>query len=242
MDAGIAHLNTADFYSSGHNEMLIGEALKGSQREKAFLSVKFGALVAPDGFMYGLDVRPKHIKNYLAYTLKRLNVEYIDLYQPARSDLDIPVEEVIEAVSDMVQAGYVKHIGLTQVDAETLRKANSVYPIRMVEYQYSLFNRKIEQDILPIAKELGIEVVAFGTLAHGLLGRTFSKDKVDPSNAHITLFSENNIDKNLSLVEALLEISKDYQMTVAQLAIVWVLAKGDEIIPLIGARTVNQLK
>lgn len=119
---------------------------------------------------------------------------------------------------------------------------NSVYPIRMVEYQYSLFNRKIEQDILPTAKELGIEVVAFGTLAHGLLGGTFSKDKVDRSNAHIPLFSENNIDKNLSLVEALLEISKDYQMTVAQLAIAWVLAKGDEIIPLIGARTVNQLK
>lgn len=242
LDAGITHLNTADFYTSGHNEMLIGEALKGSNRDKAFLSVKFGALVAPNGAMYGLDVRPQHIKNYVAYTLKRLNVEYIDLYQPARIDLAIPVEETIGAIADLVQAGYVKHIGITQVDDNTLRKAHAVHPIKLAEYQYSLFNRSIEKDILPAARELGIEVVAFGTLAHGLLGGTWSKDKADHSNAYIPLFAKENIDTNLALVEALREIAAAQQMTVAQLAVAWVLAKGDDIIPLIGARKVNQLQ
>ncbi|ACT02322.1 aldo/keto reductase [Paenibacillus sp. JDR-2] len=242
LESGITHLNTADFYSSGHNEMLIGEALKDGYRDKAFLSVKFGALTAPNGAMYGLDVRPHHIKNYLAHTLKRLNVEYIDLYQPARTDLAIPVEEVIGAMADMVKAGYVKHIGMTQVDAETLRRAHSVHPIHMAEYQYSLFNRSIEQEIMPAARELDIDIVAFGTLSHGLLSGTFSKEKVDHSNAYIPLFSKDNIDRNLSLVEALREIAAEKQLTVAQLAVSWVLAKGKDIIPLVGARTVVQLQ
>ncbi|WP_285767408.1 aldo/keto reductase [Peribacillus sp. SI8-4] len=242
LDAGITHLNTADFYTSGHNEMLIGEVLKGRNREKAFLSVKFGALVAPDGRMYGLDVRPQHIKNYLTYSLKRLGVDYIDLYQPARIDLAIPVEETIGAISDMVKAGYVKHIGMTQVDAATLKKAHSVHPISLAEYQYSLFNRGIEKDIVPAARELGIDVVAFGTLAHGLLGGTMSKDKVDHGNSYIPLFHKGNIDKNLSLVEGLRELAAEKQMTVAQLALAWVLTKGKDIMPLIGARKVNQLQ
>ncbi|GMX60116.1 aldo/keto reductase [Paenibacillus elgii] len=241
-DAGMTHMNTADFYTSGHNEMLIGEALKGCNRDKVFLSVKFGALVAPNGVMYGLDVRPQHIKNYLSYTLKRLNVDYIDLYQPARIDLAIPVEEIIGAISDMIKAGYVKHIGLTQVDAETLRKAHSVHTIRLVEYQYSLFNRSIERDILPTTRELGIDVVAFGTLAHGLLGGTWTKDKVDHSTAHIPLFSKENIEKNLSLIDALRKIAEEKHLTVAQLAVAWVLAKGEDILPLIGARKVQQLQ
>lgn len=242
LDAGISHINTADFYTSGHNEMLIGEALKGYNRDKAFLSVKFGALVAPNGAMYGLDVRPQHIKNYLAYSLKRLGVDYIDLYQPARIDLGIPVEETIGAISDMVKAGYVKHIGMTQVDADTLRKAHSVYPISLIEYQYSLFNRNIEKGILPTARELGIGVVAFGTLANGLLGGTWSKEKVDVNNTRVPLFFKENIDKNLSLVEVLREIAVEKQITLPQLAIAWVLAKGEEIIPLIGARRVSQLQ
>ncbi|RVT57230.1 aldo/keto reductase [Niallia taxi] len=241
MDAGITHINTADFYTSGHNEILIGEALKGYNRDKAFLSVKFGALVAPNGKMYGLDVRPQHIKNYLTYSLKRLGVDYIDLYQPARIDLDIPVEETIGAISELVDAGYVKQIGMTQVEADTLRKAHSVHPISLVEYQYSLFNRNIENDILPTARDLGINVVAFGTLAHGLLGGNLTKDKVDHTTSHIPLFSKENIDKNLSLVEALRQIAEEKQMTVAQLAVAWVLAKGEDILPLIGARKVSQL-
>lgn len=242
LDYGITHINTADFYSSGHNEMLIGEALKGYKREKAFLSVKFGALVAPNGAMYGLDVRPQHIKSYLTYSLKRLGVDYIDLYQPARIDMAIPAEETIGAISDMVKAGYVKQIGMTQVDAETLRKANSVHPISLVEYQYSLFNRSIEREILPTARELGIDILAFGTLSHGLLSGSFSKEKADHSTAHIPLFAKENIDKNLSLIEALRVIADEKQVTVAQLAVAWILAKGEDILPLIGARKVSQLQ
>ncbi|MBP2000119.1 aryl-alcohol dehydrogenase-like predicted oxidoreductase [Paenibacillus shirakamiensis] len=242
LDAGIAHINTADFYSSGHNEMLIGKALKDYDRDKAFLSVKFGALVGPNGAMYGLDVRPQHIKNYLTYSLKRLGVDYVDLYQPARLDLGIPIEETIGAIADMVKAGYVKHIGVTQVDADTLRKAHSVHPILLAEYQYSLFNRSMEKDIIPTAKELGIDLVAFGTLAHGLLGGHWSKDKVNHGNAHIPLFAKENIDKNLSLVEALREIAEEKQSTVAQLAVAWMLAKQKDMTLLIGARKVNQLQ
>jgi aryl-alcohol dehydrogenase-like predicted oxidoreductase len=192
--------------------------------------------------MYGLDVRPHHIKSYLTYSLKRLGVDYIDLYIPARIDLAIPVEETIGAISDLVKAGYVKHIGMTQVDADTLRKAQSIHPISLVEYQYSLFNRGIEKEILPTARELGIQVVAFGTLAHGLLSGTFSKDKVDHSNHYIPLFSQENIDKNLSLVESLREIAAEKQIPLPQLAVAWVLAKGEDIIPLIGARRVSQLQ
>ena len=180
LDAGITYINTADFYSSGHNEMLIGEALKGYNRDKAFISVKFGGLIAPNGAMYGLDVRPLIIKNYLTYSLKRLNLDYIDLYQPGRIDLGIPIEETIGAISHMVKAGYVKHIGITQVDADTLRKAHSVHPISLVESEYSLFNRNIEKEILPTARELGIGVVAFGALAHGLLsGTNMEREKSD---------------------------------------------------------------
>ncbi|MEK5254677.1 aldo/keto reductase [Paenibacillus sp. FSL F4-0125] len=242
LDAGISFINTADFYSSGHNEMLIGEALKGYRREQAYISVKFGGLLAPNGSMYGLDVRPLTVKNYLTYTLKRLNLDYIDLYQPARIDLGIPVEETIGAISDMVKAGYVRHIGLTQVGAETIRKAQAVHPIALVESEYSLFNRKIEKDILPTTRELGIGVVAFGALAHGLLGGNWSKDKVDVNNARIPLYFKENIDHNLSLVEALREIAVEKQITVSQLALAWMLSKGEDIMPLVGARRVTQLQ
>jgi aryl-alcohol dehydrogenase-like predicted oxidoreductase len=242
LDSGINLLNTADFYGSGKSEMVIGEALKGQKRDKAFVSVKFGALVAPNGSMYGLDVRPLTIKNYITYTLKRLNLDYIDLYQPGRIDLGIPVEETIGAISDLVKAGYVKHIGITQVDAETLRRANSVHPISLIEAEYSLFNRSIENDILPTARELGIGVVAFGSLAHGLLSGTFSKDSVNEHNSWIPLFSKDNIDKNLELVEALRVIADEKKTTIPQLALGWMLSKGDDIITLVGASRQSTLK
>ncbi len=235
LDSGINLLNTADFYGSGKSEMVIGEALKGQKREKAFVSVKFGAMVAPNGSMYGLDVRPLTIKNYLTYTLKRLNLDYIDLYQPARIDLGIPVEETIGAISDLVKAGYVKHIGITQVDVDTLRRANSVHPISLIEAEYSLFNRSIEKDIIPAARELGIGVVAFGALAHGLLSGTFSKGTSHGYNSMIPLFFEENIDKNLELVEALRKIADEKHTTIPQLALAWLLSKGDDIITLVGA-------
>ncbi|MDQ7093608.1 aldo/keto reductase [Desulfosporosinus sp. PR] len=236
LDAGVTFLNTADFYGSGRSELVIGEALKGYARDKVFLSVKFGALVAPNGSIYGLDVRPLTVKNYLTYSLKRLNVDYIDLYQPARIDLAIPVEETIGAISDLVKAGYVKHIGMTQVEAETLRKAHSIHPISLVEAEYSLFNRNIEKDSLPTARELGIGVVAFGALAHGMLGGTWTKERIEKSKGgYVPLFFAENIEKNVRLAAKLAEIAAEKQITLSQLAYAWILSKGQDIIPLIGA-------
>ena len=242
LDEGITLLNTADFYGSGTSEMLIGEALKGYDRDKAFISLKFGALMSPNGRMYGLDVDPKNIKNYITYSLKRLNLDYIDLYQPARIDLGIPVEETIGAIADLVKEGYVKHIGLTQVDAQTLRKANEVHPISLVEAEYSLFNRKIEKELLPTARELGIGVVAFGALAHGMLSGNWTKDKKDGYNSMISLYSKENIETNLALVEELRKIAIEKQISIPQLAFAWLLAKGEDIVPLIGSRQVANLK
>ncbi|PEJ52364.1 aldo/keto reductase [Bacillus sp. AFS002410] len=232
LDFGINHLNTADFYGFGKSETVIGEVLKGKKRENAFVSLKFGVLAEPNGAFYGLDVRPLSIKNYLTYSLKRLNLDYIDLYQPARIDLGIPVEETIGEISDLVKAGYVKNIGITQVDADTLRRANSVHPISFIETEYSLFNRSMEKEILPTARELGVGVVAFGALAHGLLSGTFSKTN---SKSYIPMFAEGNIDKNLELVEQLRKIADEKNVTIPQLALAWLSSKGDDIIALVGA-------
>lgn len=235
LNSGVNHLNTADFYGSGQSELIIGEGLKGIKRDNAFVSVKFGALMSPDKRMYGLDVRPFTIKNYLAQTLKRLNLDYIDLYQPARIDLAIPVEETIGEISRLVEAGYVKHIGITQVDEKTLRKAHNIHPISFIEAEYSLFNREIENDIIPTARELGIEIVAFGALAHGLLSGTWNEEKAHNYNSMIPLFSKENIGNNLKLVEQLRTIATKKELTIPQLAIAWLLSKGDDITTLIGA-------
>ena len=236
LEAGVTMLNTADFYGAGESEMLIGGALKGCDRDKVFVSVKFGALMAPGGSLYGLDVRPLTVKNYLAHSLKRLKLDYIDLYQPGRIDLGIPVEETIGAISELVQAGYVKHIGITQIDAETLRKAQATHPISFVEAEYSLFNRGIEQGILPVARELGIGVVAFGAMAHGLLAGSWSEERIKRSKGgHVPLFFAGNLEKNVALVERLTQIAAEKQVTISQLAYAWMLSKGEDIIPLIGA-------
>lgn len=235
LDNGINMLNTADFYGAGQSEMIIGEALNDKKREDVFISVKTGALVGPDGQMYGLDVNPFNIKSHVAQTLKRLNVDYIDLYQPARIDLAIPVEETIGAISDLVKEGYIKHIGITQVDAETLKRAHKTHPISFIEAEYSLFNRDIEKHIIPTARELGIGIVAFGALAHGLLSGNYSKDTGNKYNSRIPLFSEENIDKNLELVERLRVIATEKNITIPQLSIAWLLSKGDDIITLVGA-------
>lgn len=234
LDNGINMLNTADFYGAGQSEMIVGEALKGKKRENVFISVKTGALVGPDGQMYGLDVNPFNIKSHVAQTLKRLNVDYIDLYQPARIDLAIPIEETIGAISDLVKEGYVKHIGITQVDAETLKRAHKTHPISFIEAEYSLFNRDIEKDIIPVARELGIGIVAFGALAHGLLSGNYSKN-TKSYNSRIPLFSEKNIDQNLELVERLRVIADEKNITIPQLSLAWLLSKGDDIITLVGA-------
>ncbi len=236
LDSGVNMLNTADFYGSGMSEMVIGEALRGRKREDVFVSLKFGALTAPSGQMYGLDVKPFNIKNYLAHSLKRMNLDYVDLFQPARIDLGIPVEETIGAIPELVKEGYVKHIGMTQVDEETLRRADAVHPISLFEVEYSLFNRGMETDILPVARELGISVVGFGALAHGLLGGIWTQERIQKSTGgFVPLFFKENIEKNVALVNRLQKIADEKQITVSQLAFAWMLSKGDDIIPLIGA-------
>lgn len=241
LDSGINLINTGDFYGSGKSEMAVGEALKGQKREKAFVSVKFGVLFEPNGAMYGLDVRPFTIKNYLTHTLKRLNLDYIDLYQPARIDLGIPVEETIGAISELVKAGYVKHVGITQVDSDTLRRAHATHPISLIESEYSLFNRGIEKDIIPVARELGIGVVAFGALAHGLLSGSYSNDGSNRFSSRIPIFFKENIGKNLELIEELRVIADEKNITIPQLAIAWLLSKGEDIVTLIGASRLSTL-
>ncbi|GMK39739.1 aldo/keto reductase [Paenibacillus sp. CCS19] len=242
-ESGINHLNTADFYGAGRSEMTIAEALKGYKRDEYYISLKFGALNTLDGSLYGLDVSPHHVKNYLAHSLKRLNLDYIDLYQPARIDLGIPVEETIGAISELVQAGYVKQIGISQVDAETLRRAHATHPISLAEIEYSLFNRSMEKEILPTARELGIGVVAFGAVAHGLLAGSWTEERIRKSKGgYIPLFFEGNIEKNVSLAKKLGAIAARKQMTLSQLAFAWLLSKGEDIIPLIGTVSPTHLQ
>ncbi len=240
---GINHFNTADFYGAGRSEMLIGEALKGYNRDKYFISVKFGILCAPNGVSYGLDVTPDNIKSYLTYSLKRLNLDVIDLYLPGRIDLGIPVEETIGAISELVKAGYVKHVGISQVDADILRRAHATHPISLVESEYSLFNRSIEKDILPTARELGIGVVAFGAVAHGLLAGDWTEERIHKSKGgFIPLFFEDNIVKNVTLSKRLAKIAAKKHITVSQLAFAWILSKSEDIIPLIGSVSPAHIK
>lgn len=239
-DGGVNFLNTADFYGHGTSERIVREALKSYKREDVFLSVKFGGLISPDGKFYGIDSRPEHVKNYLAYTLNRLGTDYVDLYQPARIDPNIPVEETIGAVADLVKAGYVKTIGISEVDGATLRKANSVHPISLVEVRYSLMDRHIEEDLLPTARELGVGVVAFAVLLAGLIGGNAPQQKLSAMR-HLPSESLRNIQTNLSSTAALEEIAREKGVTLAQLAIAWVLAQGEDILALVGSRTVAQI-
>ncbi|MDR2919029.1 MAG: aldo/keto reductase [Tannerella sp.] len=240
LDGGINFLNTADFYANGVSEMIIKEALKSRKREDVFISVKFGGLISPDGRFYGVDSRPEHVKSFLSYTLKRLGTDYVDLYQPCRIDPHIPVEDTIGAVADMVKAGYAKSIGISEVDGATLRKANAVHPISLVEVRYSLMDRHIEDDLLPTARELGVGVVAFGVLLAGLIGGSAQQQKLSAMK-HLPSESLSNISNNLSATDALEEIAREKGITLSQLAIAWVLAQGEDIIALVGSRTVAQI-
>lgn len=240
VDGGINFLNTADFYNHGVSEMIIKEALKTHKREDVFISVKFGGLLSPDGRFYGIDSRPEHVKSFLAYTLKRLGTDYVDLYQPARIDPHIPVEDTIGAVADMVDAGYVKSIGISEVDGTTLRKANAVHPISLVEVRYSLMDRHIEDDLLPAARELGVGVVAFAVLLAGLIGGSSREQKLSTMK-HLSADALSNINNNLSAADGLEAIAHEKGISLAQLAIAWVLAQGDDILALVGSRTATQI-
>lgn len=240
LDGGVNFINTADFYGHGLSEMIVREALKTRKREDVFISVKFGGMISPDGKFYGVDNRPENIKNYLNYTLKRLGTDYVDLYQPSRINPHIPVEDTIGAIADMVKAGYVKSIGISEVDGAMLRRANAVHPISLVEVRYSLMDRHIEDDLLPTARELGVGVVAFGVLLAGLISSSSQQEKLSTMR-HLPSEALSSITKNLTATEGLEQIAREKGITLAQLAIAWVLAQGEDIIALVGARTVAQI-
>jgi aryl-alcohol dehydrogenase-like predicted oxidoreductase len=243
LGVGVTLLDTGDFYGMGHNELLIREALAGDHRDKALISVKFGALRDPLQGWSGYDSRPAAVKNFLAYSLQRLGVDHIDIYRPARLDPAVPIEETIGAIGDMVKAGYVKHIGLSEVGAETIRRAHAVHPICDLQIEYSLISRGIEDDILPTCRELGIGITAYGVLSRGLISGHWSKGPTDASDWRVRnpRFQGSNLDTNLALVEHIRGIANELGVSVAQVAIGWVLAQGSDIVPLIGARRCDRL-
>jgi aryl-alcohol dehydrogenase-like predicted oxidoreductase len=243
LDAGVTLLDTGDFYGMGHNEMLIAEAIKG-RRDQAVLSVKFGALRDPAGTFLGADARPAAVKTALAYSLQRLGVDHVDIYRPGRLDSAVPVEETIGAIADMVQAGYVRHIALSEVGPQSLRRAAAVHPIADLQIEYSLLTRDIEDTILPTCRELGIGVTAYGVLARGLLGGHLpagGRFGQGDFRAHSPRFRGANYAANLKLVEALRTIAGRVNATPAQVAIGWVLAQGPDIVPVVGARRRDRL-
>jgi aryl-alcohol dehydrogenase-like predicted oxidoreductase len=245
LDAGINLLDTGDFYGMGHNEMLIGEALKSRARDEVLISVKFGALRGPDNSWSGYDARPAVVKNFLSYSLQRLGTDHIDIYRPARLDPNVSIEETVGGIAEMVKAGYVRHIGLSEVGSETIRRAHAVHPIVDLQIEYSLISRGIEDDILPTCRELGIGITAYGVLSRGLISGHWSKERANTPGdfrAMAPRFQAENVDRNLALVEALREVAEARAATVAQVAIAWVLAKGGDIIPLIGARSRDRLE
>ncbi len=243
LDAGVTLLDTGDFYGMGHNEMLLRDALRGRDRENAVISVKFGALRGPDSSWGGVDIRPAAIKNFLGYSLKRLGTDYIDIYRPARFDPSVPIEETVGAMAELVEAGWIRHIGLSEVGAETLRRAAAVHPIADLQIEYSLISRGIESEILPTARELGVGVTAYGVLSRGLLSGHWTADRdVRDFRAHLPRFTGENLQANLRLVEALRAVAEGRGATVAQVAVAWVASRGEDIVPLVGARTRNRLE
>ncbi|MEA2560598.1 MAG: hypothetical protein QOH06_2102 [Acidobacteriota bacterium] len=244
LDAGINLLDTGDFYGMGHNEMLIREALRSRSREQVLISVKFGAMRDAAGGWVGVDTRPAAVKNFLAYTLRRLGTDYVDIYRPARVDPAVPIEETVGAISEMVKAGYVRHIGLSEAGSETIRRAQAVHPIADLQIEYSLFSRGIESGVLPTCRELGIGITAYGVLSRGLLSGHWSKERTGGARdfrAYSPRFQGENLDRNLSLVEALRSVAESKGVTVAQAAIAWVLSRGSDIVPLVGARRRDRL-
>ncbi|HEX8511959.1 MAG TPA: aldo/keto reductase [Allosphingosinicella sp.] len=242
MERGISLVDTGDFYGVGDNELLVGEALKG-RRDRAVLSVKFGAMRDPSGGWCGIDGRPDAVKNFLAYSLRRLGTDHVDIYRLARLDPAVPIEDTVGAVAEMVQAGYVRHIGLSEVGADTLRRAASVHPISDLQIEYSLISRGIEEAVLPAARELGIAITAYGVLSRGLISGHWSADRGGERDfrAMSPRFQAGNVEHNLALVERLRSIATAEGMSVAQLAIAWMLARGSDIVPLVGARRRDRL-
>jgi aryl-alcohol dehydrogenase-like predicted oxidoreductase len=249
LDAGITLLDTGDFYGMGHNELLLRDALRrGVPRDSVFIQVKFGGQRDPSGAFIGHDASPAAAKNSLAYTLTRLGTDYVDLYQPARLDPQVPIEETVGAIAEMIRAGYVRHIGLSEVGAQTIRRAHAVHPIAALQIEYSLMSRGIEAEILPVVRELGISVTAYGILSRGLLSSGTARLAPDDPRARFPRFSGDNHARNLELLAALETIAERKgggevggEVTAAQLAIAWVASRGEDIIPLIGTKRRDRL-
>ena len=244
LDTGINLLDTGDYYAAGHNELLICEALRGRDRGGVAISVKFGLLRAPDGQIVGIDGRPAAVKSALAYSLRRLGTDYVDVYRLGRVDPAVPIEETVGAIAEMVQAGYVRHVGLSETGAETVRRAHGVHPVADLQIEYSLASRGIEDEILPTCRELGVGITAYGVLSRGLLSGHWSAERAataGPFRQTAPRFTGENLERNLALVEALRSAAQAKSATVAQLAIAWVLSRGEDIVPLVGARRRDQL-
>ena len=244
LDAGINLFDTGDFYGMGHNELLLQKALAGQPRDRYFICVKFGGMRAPNGAFIGLDARPVAAKNFLAYTLKRLGTDYVDVYQPARIDPTVPIEDTVGAISEMVKAGYVRHIGLSEASSETIRRAHAVHPIVALQIEYSLISRSVEASILPTLRELGISLTAYGVFSRGLLtGHVPSRDSSSQGDirGHFPRFQGQNLERNQQMISRLQELARQKGVSVGQLAMGWILAKGNDIIPLPGARRRDQL-
>ncbi|MFI5803318.1 aldo/keto reductase [Streptomyces sp. NPDC051561] len=247
LEAGVTLLDTGDFYGMGHNELLINEALRtapAALREQALTSVKFGALRTVEGGFTGYDGRPNAVKNFAAYSLQRLGTDHIDIYRIARIDPDVPIEETVGAIAELVEAGHVRHIGLSEVGAETLRRAATVAPISDLQIEYSLISRGVEAEILPAARELGIGITAYGVLSRGLISGHFGRDRALAPNDFRGMsprFQGDNLRHNLDLVDRLRKIAEQKGVSVAQVAIAWVLSRGEDIVPLVGARRRDRL-
>jgi aryl-alcohol dehydrogenase-like predicted oxidoreductase len=243
LDLGITLLDTADFYGMGHNELLIREAIRG-RREQAILSVKFGALRDPKGVFLGFDGRPAFVKTSLAYTLQRLGVDYVDFYFPSRVDPNVPIEDTVGAMSDLVREGKLRYIGLSEAGAATIRRAHAVHPLSALETEYSIWSRDAEDEILPALRELGIGMLAYGALSRGLFGGGIaSTAQLSPRDFrhHIPRFQGADFASNLNLMETFRGLATEKGVTPSQLAIAWVLARGRDIVPLIGTRSRQHL-
>jgi aryl-alcohol dehydrogenase-like predicted oxidoreductase len=241
VDAGITLLDTGDFYGMGHNELLLRDALREIPRESVFIQVKFGGQRDPSGAFIGHDASPNAVKNSLAYTLTRLGTDYVDLYQPARLDPRVPIEETVGAVAEMIKAGYVRYLGLSEMGADTIRRAHAVHPVAALQIEYSLMSRGIEARILPTVRELGISVTAYGILSRGLLSSGTARLAPGDPRARFPRFSDENHARNLELLAALEAIADAHGVTAAQLAIAWVASRGDDIVPLIGTKRRDRL-
>jgi aryl-alcohol dehydrogenase-like predicted oxidoreductase len=246
LDSGITLLDTGDFYGMGHNELLIAEALAGRNRDELLISIKFGAQRGPDGAFLGFDARPAALKAALAYSLQRLGTDHVDVYRPARLDPNVPIEETVGAIADLVEAGYVRYIGLSEVGVDTIRRAAAVHPICDLQIEYSLLSRGIEKSILPTCRELGIAITAYGVLSRGLIGGSYAPER-GSGNAHdirprFPRFQGDNLHRNLELVEQLRSVAEARGASLAQVAFAWVLTRGEDIVPLIGARRPEHLR